>query len=55
MGCAVRGHPFVAVTADSAPGSAILAMLPNPGQRYLNWYLFEDLAKGADEDWLARL
>lgn len=37
------------------PGSAILAIFPDPGQRYLSWYLFEDLAKSADEDWLARL
>lgn len=37
------------------PGSAIPAIFPDPGQRYLSWYLFEDLAKSADEDWLARL
>jgi hypothetical protein len=40
---------------DSAPRSAILTIFPDPVRRFLSWYLFEDLAKSADEDWLARL
>ena len=43
------------VAADAEPGSAILAMLPDTGERYLSSYLFEDLAEGSDDDWLAGL
>lgn len=43
----------LAVAAEAAPGSSILAMLPDTGERYLSTYLFEDLAEGSDDDWLA--
>ncbi|MDB6164427.1 MAG: cysK [Xanthomonadaceae bacterium] len=40
--------------AESAPeGSVILSMLPDTGERYLSTFLFEDVAEGSDEDWLA--
>ena len=43
------------VAADADPGSTILAMLPDTGERYLSSYLFEDLAEGSDDAWLAGL
>ena len=42
--------------AGRAPeGSAILAMLPDTGERYLSTPLFEGVNEGSDEDWLAGL
>ena len=41
-------------TADkAAPGSVILAMLPDTGERYLSTPLFEGIEEGSDDDWLA--
>lgn len=34
---------------NAAPGSNILAMLPDTGERYLSTYLFEDFIDGSDE------
>ncbi|AXK71408.1 cysteine synthase A [Lysobacter sp. TY2-98] len=40
--------------AESAPeGSVLLAMLPDTGERYLSTILFEGIAEGSDDDWLA--
>jgi len=41
----------VAEQADS--GSVILAMLPDTGERYLSSYLFDGIAEGSDDEWLA--
>jgi cysteine synthase len=42
--------------AKRAPqGSVILAMLPDTGERYLSTILFEGIAEGSDDDWLASL
>ena len=42
--------------ADQAEkGSAILAMLPDTGERYLSTPLFENINEGSDDDWLAEL
>jgi cysteine synthase len=42
--------------AETAPeGSVILAMLPDTGERYLSTFLFEDVAEGSDDEWLATL
>lgn len=42
--------------ADVAePGSTILAMLPDTGERYLSTYLFEGMNEGSDLDWLNTL
>ena len=42
--------------AESAePGSVMLVMLPDTGERYLSAYLFDDLAQGSDDEWLASL
>jgi cysteine synthase A len=40
----------VAETAEA--GSAILAMLPDTGERYLSTVLFEGMNEGSDDDWL---
>jgi cysteine synthase A len=41
--------------ADSAePGSVILTMLPDTGERYLSTPLFEGVNEGSDDEWLDR-
>ncbi len=41
-------------TAEEAPpGSVLLVMLPDTGERYLGTYLFDDIAEGSDHEWLA--
>ena len=47
------GGTFAAAckVAEKAPaGSALLAMLPDTGERYLSTYLFEGIAEGSDEE-----
>ncbi|NDY95104.1 cysteine synthase A [Wenzhouxiangella limi] len=42
--------------AETAPeGASILAMVADTGERYLSTFLFEDIAEGSDDDWLAGL
>ena len=42
--------------AERAPeGSVLLAMLPDTGERYLSTFLFEGVAEGSDDEWLASL
>ena len=43
------------VAEDAEPGSTILVMLPDTGERYLSTYLFDDLNEGSDDDWLESL
>jgi len=43
------------VAHRAEPGSAILAMLPDTGERYLSTFLFEDINESSDDDWLASL
>ena len=43
------------VAEDAPEGSAILAMLPDTGERYLSTPLFEGVEEGSDDDWLASL
>jgi cysteine synthase A len=43
------------VAAQAAPGSAILAMLPDTGERYLSTPLFEGISEGSDDDLLEGL
>ena len=38
------------VAAEAAPGSVILAMLPDTGERYLSTILFEGIAEGSDPE-----
>lgn len=43
------------VAEKAVPGSVILAMLPDTGERYLSTYLFEGMNEGSDDDWLEGL
>jgi len=43
------------VAADAEEGSAILAMLPDTGERYLSTPLFEGVNEDSDDTWLASL
>ncbi|HET9679114.1 MAG TPA: pyridoxal-phosphate dependent enzyme, partial [Gammaproteobacteria bacterium] len=41
------------VAKTAAPGSVLLAMLPDTGERYLSTFLFDGINEGSDDDWLA--
>ena len=41
--------------ANAEPGSVMLVMLPDTGERYLGAYLFDDIIEGSDDEWLASL
>ncbi len=41
------------VARKASPGSVILAMLPDTGERYLSTFLFEGVPEGSDDEWLA--
>jgi len=41
------------VAEKAEPGSVILAMLPDTGERYLSTFLFEGVSEGSDDEWLA--
>jgi cysteine synthase A len=43
------------VAGSAGEGAAILAMLPDTGERYLSTFLFEDVVEGSDDAWLAGL
>ena len=43
------------VAEQAEPGSVILAMLPDTGERYLSTFLFEGVSDGSDAEWLAEL
>ena len=43
------------IAAEAKPGSVILAMLPDTGERYLSTFLFEGVNEGSDDEWLASL
>lgn len=43
------------VAHQAEPGSVILAMLPDTGERYMSTFLFEDIAEGSDDEWLESL
>ncbi|WP_313143050.1 cysteine synthase A [Stenotrophomonas sp.] len=43
------------VAARAEPGTVILAMLPDTGERYFSTPLFADVNEGSDDDWLAGL
>ncbi len=52
-GATVAGALEVAQRAPK--GSVLLAMLPDTGERYLSTILFEGIAEGSDDEWLASL
>jgi cysteine synthase A/O-ureido-L-serine/cysteine synthase len=41
------------VAETAPPGSVLLAMLPDTGERYLSTSLLEGMNEGSDDDWLA--
>jgi cysteine synthase A len=43
------------VASKAEKGSVILAMLPDTAERYLSTPLFEGIAEGSDDDWLASI
>ena len=43
------------VARTAKKGSVILSMLPDTGERYLSTPLFEGIAEGSDDEWLASL
>jgi len=43
------------VAQGASEGAVILAMLPDTGERYFSTPLFEGVAEGSDDDWLAGL
>ncbi|RDZ29773.1 cysteine synthase A [Lysobacter silvisoli] len=43
------------VAQEAPEGSVLLAMLPDTGERYLSTFLFEGVAEGSDDEWLASL
>jgi cysteine synthase len=43
------------VAERAEPGSVLLVMLPDTGERYLGTWLFDDLSDGSDDEWLAQL
>ena len=43
------------VAEQTEPGSVILAILPDTGERYLSTPLFEDVPQGSDDEWLGGL
>ncbi|WP_423173260.1 MULTISPECIES: cysteine synthase A [unclassified Stenotrophomonas maltophilia group] len=43
------------IAARAEPGSVILAMLPDTGERYFSTPLFADVNEGSDDNWLAGL
>ncbi len=40
------------IAANAEPGSVILVMLPDTGERYLTSFLFEEIETGSDDAWL---
>ncbi|HEY5624473.1 MAG TPA: cysteine synthase A [Gammaproteobacteria bacterium] len=40
---------------NAEPGSVMLVMLPDTGERYLGAYLFDDIHDGSDDEWLDSL
>lgn len=43
------------VAEKAKPGTVMLVMLPDTGERYLGTYLFDDIQESSDDDWLASL
>ncbi|MDH4022629.1 MAG: cysteine synthase A [Gammaproteobacteria bacterium] len=41
------------VAKQAERGSSILVMLPDTGERYLSTFLFQEVAEGSDDEWLA--
>ena len=55
LSCGATFAAALQVARSAAPGSVVLAVLPDTGERYLSTWLFEGVNEGSDEDWLATL
>ncbi|MDY0021950.1 cysteine synthase A [Arenimonas caeni] len=57
--CGISGGATFAAALELArtlePGSVVLAMIPDTGERYLSTFLFEGINEGSDDEWLASL
>ena len=57
--CGISGGATFAAALEVArglePGSVVLAMIPDTGERYLSTFLFEGINEGSDDEWLASL
>jgi cysteine synthase A len=57
--CGLSGGGTFAAALEVAktlePGSVVLAMIPDTGERYLSTFLFEGINEGSDDDWAAAL
>ena len=57
--CGISGGGSFAAALELAktlePGSVVLAMIADTGERYLTTFLFEGINEGSDEDWAATL
>ncbi|KFN44392.1 cysteine synthase [Arenimonas malthae CC-JY-1] len=57
--CGISGGGTFAAALEVAktlePGSVVLAMIPDTGERYLSTFLFEGINEGSDDEWLASL
>ncbi len=56
--CGISGGGSFAAALEVAktlePGSVVLAMIADTGERYLSTFLFEGVNEASDDDWLAR-
>jgi cysteine synthase A len=43
------------VAEQAEAGSSLLVMLPDTGERYLSTFLFQEVAEGSDDEWLASI
>ncbi len=43
------------IAEKAEPGTVLLVMLPDTGERYLSTYLFDDVEEGSDDAWLESL
>ena len=57
--CGISGGGSFAAALEVAknlePGSVVLAMIADTGERYLSTFLFEGINEGSDDDWAANL
>ncbi|GAB2494480.1 cysteine synthase A [Arenimonas alkanexedens] len=57
--CGLSGGGTFAAALEVAktlePGSVVLAMIPDTGERYLSTFLFEGINEGSDDAWMAAL
>ena len=57
--CGISGGGSFAAALELAktlePGSVVLAMIADTGERYLSTFLFEGINEGSDDDWAATL